>query len=536
MSEFAGENRRTLKKKNKDINISNQKVSTRDKNQPQKAGITEIKSNKNNNLLKDEQIKELEEEIDIFEKTKKLEKELEKKKLEMENQNQLDIEKIKSLNEDLSAYAKKKQELSSKNNKILTEMKQIAQDLSKKFTDSKLLKIMKKQNLKKNFNFEVFLREKQKNTKIKFIDINNKEIENLKKLLKKTDIENEEKLKEDLDNLNNEITSKQNELEELKKIKKEHELCEKMISRLNTQLNLLKNDIDLYTKIGNKNESEQVEKKEPIKLKATNKTMEYGDKVRYKSLKIERNKYSSIEMINQYKLYNNIANSYDKNQNTLKQTINIADIEAENNNNHLKSVADYSYSLHSFQLFMKNKDSKIKITSPKNYLFTEKEKKIMNRMIPERLMTDINIRYNDIDNQIKNVEEEKEKEHQGLKLKISNNDVKIKHLKLQIKEETFKRIEKNKKFVENKKKIKELENEIKKINENIIKEEKDYKRKIRSLKAYEEAIEKMKINDQKLKEMKEEEKEKVEKEKEGEEGGEEEGEEGDDEFGEVSDN
>jgi hypothetical protein len=363
--------------------------------------------------------------------------------------------------------------------------------------------------MEKNFNFEVNLREKQKKAKKNFININEKEIEKLKKLLNQTNYkENEEKLSEDLEKLNNEITFKENELEELQKIKKEHEFCEKMISKLNLELNLLKDDIDLKTKIGNMNETEKIEKKEPIKLEVINKTMEYGDKVRYRSLKVERNKYSSIEMVNQYKLYNNIVNGYNTsqniNKNTLRETINKTDIDdVNNNNNHLKSSADISHSLQYFQLFMKNKDSKLKISNPKNYLFSEKEKEAMNKLMTERLVTDMNERYNSIDSQIKNVEEEKKKEHKGIKIKIVNNDVKIKHLQLQIKEENIKRIEKNKKFVENNKKIKDLQNEIKKISENIKKEEKNYAKKVQRNETFKEKIENIKIIKQKIKEMKE---------------------------------
>ena len=541
MSGVEGQNKRTIKKKKTNNMIkSNQKVSTRDKNHIIKEDKTEIKSTIDNKLQNNGQIKETEEEIDIFEKTKKLEEELEKKKSEMESKAQIDIDKIKSLNENLSAFAKEKQLLMAKNNKILSEMKQIAQNFSKKFPNAKLSKMInEKKKMEKNFNFEVNLREKQKKAKKNFININEKEIEKLKKLLNQTNYkENEEKLSEDLEKLNNEITFKENELEELRKIKKEHEFCEKMISKLNLELNLLKDDIDLKTKIGNMNETEKIEKKEPIKLEVINKTMEYGDKVRYRSLKVERNKYSSIEMLNQYKLYNNIVNGYNTsqniNKNILRETINKTDIDdVNNNNNHLKSSADISHSLQYFQLFMKNKDSKLKISNPKNYLFSEKEKEAMNKLMTERLVTDMNERYNSIDSQIKNVEEEKKKEHKGIKIKIINNDVKIKHLQLQIKEENIKRIEKNKKFVENMKKIKELQNEIKKINEKIKKEERNYKKKVKSNEEFKKQIENIKINNQKMKEMKK--KENEDENKEGEEEGEGEGEgeeEEDDEMGE----
>jgi hypothetical protein len=427
----------------------------------------------------------------------------------MESKAQIDIDKIKSLNESLSAFAKEKQLLMRKNDKILSEMKQIAKNFCEKFPDSKLSKLINKKKLEKNFNFEVNLREKQKKAKIKFININEKEIKKLNKILKNTTAgENEEKLKEDLDKLNNEITFKENELEELKKIKKEHKFCEKMISKLNLELNLLKDDIDLKTKIGNMHEAEKIEKKEPVKLNVISKTMEYGENVRYKSLKVERNKYSSIEMVNKYKLYNNIVDGYNTsrniNKNTLTQTINKTDLnDGNNNNNHLKSSADIPYSLHDFQLYMKKKDSKLKISKPENYLFSEKEKKIMIKLIPERLVTDINERYNNIDNQIKIIEEEKKKEHKGIKKKIEKNDVEIKHLQLQLKEENIKRIEKNKKFVENNKKIKDLQNEIKKISENIKNEEINYAKKVQRNETFKEKIENIKIIKQKIKEMKE---------------------------------
>ena len=133
MSGVEGQNKRTIKKKKTNNMIkSNQKVSTRDKNHIIKEDKTEIKSTIDNKLQNNGQIKETEEEIDIFEKTKKLEEELEKKKSEMESKAQIDIDKIKSLNENLSAFAKEKQLLMAKNNKILSEMKQIAQKNSLK--------------------------------------------------------------------------------------------------------------------------------------------------------------------------------------------------------------------------------------------------------------------------------------------------------------------------------------------------------------------------------------------------------------------
>ena len=537
-----GENRRTTTKHTKNgSKASTKKVSTEDKNNSQ-ANVTETKNTKKNKSEGNSQKKEQEKE-NIFEKIKKLEEELEKKKSEIESKAQIDIDKIKSLNESLSAFAKEKKLLLTKNNKILSEMNLISQDFSKNFSNKKLLKILKKKKLEKNFNFEVYLREKQKKAKKNFININEKEIEKLKKLLEDvTNGENEEKLNADLENLNNEITFKENILEELKKTKKEHEFCEKMISKLNIELNLLKNDIDLKTKIGNMNEAEKIEKKKPTKLKVISRNMEYGEKVRHKAIKFERNKYSSIEVANNYKLYNKIIGGYNVSRNVnkspLRQTINIADIADGNNNNHnhLKSSADFSCSLNSFQLSMNNKDSNLKSISSRNYLFSQEEKEIMKIFMPERLLTDINERYNNVDNQIKKIEEEKEKEHKGIKNKIDNNDTKIKHLQLQIKEERIKKINKNKKYVDNKKKIQDLQNEIKKISEMITKEEKIYKKKVKSHEKLKKEIENIKINKQKMKEKEDEDEDEDENKEEDKEEDEKEGEEEEDEMEEESDN
>ena len=293
MSEQEGENKRTVKRSKKGPETDQKKVSTRDKDQPTNNDMIQInvsgknknknndaKASQNNNQTKGQEEKKL----DVYEQTQKLQKELEEKKMKMEQQNQEDIDKINLLNQNLSTFDKRQKVLLSKNNKLLSELKQIDQQVSNKLTNSKLSKVIaKKKKLGRNFNIEIKAKEGQKKTKIKYIKINDKEIQRLNKMLEKTDEENEDKLNEDLARLNEEITNKENFIKDLKKMKKEHELCEKMISKLNLELNLLKNDIDLKKKIGNMMEAEKVEKKEPIKLQPITKNIEYGEKIRNKS-------------------------------------------------------------------------------------------------------------------------------------------------------------------------------------------------------------------------------------------------------------
>ena len=499
MSEEEGQNKRKVKKVKKGTTTANEKISTQDMDQPINIDKTQIritgnKKTKNNDtkgLQNNNQTKAKEEKkIDVFEQTQKLKEELETAKLEMESSAQDNIYKINSLNKDLSDYDKEQKELLLKNNKLLSELKQIDQQVSSKFSGSKLSKIIaKKKKLGKNFNIEIKAKEGQKNTTIKYIKINDKEIKKLNKLLEKSEEENEEKLNEDLSRLNEEITLKQNLIEELKKMKKEHEYCEKIISRLNIQLNLLKNDIDLKKKIGSMIEAEKVEKKEPIKLHDITKNMKYGTKIRNKSKILEKNKYSAINMVNRYKLYNNIVNEFDAednkkiniNKSTSRRNVKKLDFDDEkDNNNHLGTSADISYSFKMFRSYMKSQDSKIKITNPEIYLFSQKEKNMFNKLIPKQYMDDFNKRYNDIDNEIKDFEKEKKKENNNIKSQINKDKMIIEMKNLQIKEEAMKMIEQNKTFTKNKRKIMDLKNEIKKYNESIQKEKKNFAKKIKS--------------------------------------------------------
>ena len=83
--------------------------------------------------------------------------------MKMEQQNQEDIDKINLLNQNLSTFDKRQKVLLSKNNKLLSELKQIDQQVSNKLTNSKLSKVIaKKKKLGRNFNIEIKAKEGQK--------------------------------------------------------------------------------------------------------------------------------------------------------------------------------------------------------------------------------------------------------------------------------------------------------------------------------------------------------------------------------------
>ena len=194
MSEQEGEKRRKEKRSKKGTKTENKNISTSDIDQPANNGKTQINisdiSGKNKNKNKDtkplpnnKQTNGQEEnQLNVFEQTQKLQKELEEKKLKMEQQNQEDIDKINSLNQKLSTFDKRQKVLLSKNNNLISELKQIDQQVSNKLTNSKLSRVIaKNKKLGRNFNIEIKAKEGQKKTKIKYIKINDKEIQRLNK-------------------------------------------------------------------------------------------------------------------------------------------------------------------------------------------------------------------------------------------------------------------------------------------------------------------------------------------------------------------
>ena len=516
MSNNAGENKRVVKKGKNTEKTLNIKISTEDKDQIGKDNNKTLKKNHSATLKNVDQI--VEEDIDVFEKTKNLQQELDNLKIEMNNTSQREFSQLEDLNNRISILHQNEINLVSKKNNLMSKLKGIEQQVSEKFSSkfkiSKVLAKKKELEKKKDINTQIKSTEKQQKTAQKNIKYYEKEIKKLEELLEENKDGKGEELNTKLTDLNKSINENLNRIKELNKMKKTHQYCVNAITNLNIKLNELKNEIEFQKKLLNMKESKEKKEadnilqresspNEPIIIKRNvdansnyGKKVIFSEKIRDKSLKMASNKYSSKQMINKYKYYNYLTNELDDksmidNKNNIKNRKSLDNNINQTSRNQVKTMANAEQS--SFSEYMKKEiPSKIKITKPKNYLISEKENKYISKLLPEDYVKKVTEKYGEIENQIKEIEGGKKKENKQLKSALDEDKIQIERLNLKNKEEEMKKIKNNDIFTKNKKKILDLKKQISELNENINKEKAMIKKKDKNIEFLSKKIEELK--------------------------------------------
>jgi hypothetical protein len=531
MSNNAGENKRVVKKGKNNEKTLNIKISTQDKDPIEKNNKNKtLKKNHSATLKSVDQI--IEEDIDVFEKTKKLEQELDNLKIEMNNTSQREFRQLEDLNNQISELHQNEINLVSKKNNLMTKLKGIEQQVSEKFSSkfkiSKVLAKKKELEKKKDINSQIKSTEKQEKTAQKNIKYYEKEIQKLEELLEENKDGKEQELNTKLNDLNKEINENQNRIKELNQMKKNHQYCDNAITNLNIKLNELKNEIEFQKKLLSMKEAKEKKEadnilqresspNEPIITKANvdansnyGKKVIFAEKVRDKSLKMASNKYSSKQMINRYKYYNFLTNEADDkslidNNNNAGKRNNLEKNIYQTSRSQVKTMANAEQ--YSFSAYMRNEiPAKINTTKPKNYLISEKENKYMSKLLPEDYVKKVTEKYGEIENQIKEMEDDKKKENKQIKSSLDDDKIQIERLNLKNKEEEMKKIKYNDTFTKNKKKILDLKKHISELNENINKEKAMIKKKDKNIEFLNRKIEEL-INMKNKRENEEEEEE-----------------------------
>ena len=538
MSNKAGENKRVVKKGKNTENTLNIKISTEDKDQ---IGNKTLKKNRSATLKNVDEI--VEEDIDVFEITKNLQQELDNLKIEMNNTSQRDFRELEELNNKISELHQNELNLVSKKNNLMSKLKGIEQQVSEKFSSkfkiSKVLAKKKELEKKKDLNSQLKSAEKQEKTAQKNIKYYEKEIKKLEELIEENKEGREGELNTNLTELNKSINENLNRIKELNKMKKNHQFCSNAITNLNIKLNELRNEIEFQKKIlnmkeskGNKEADNIIQREsspnEPIKIKNKvdansnyGKKMIFAEKIRGKSLQTVTNKYNSKQMINKYKYYNYLTNELDDKSLKDNKSNNINRKSLDNNINQasrsqVKTMANIEP--YSFSEYMKYEvPAKIKITKPKNYLISENENKYISKLLPEEYVKKVTEKYDEIENQIKEIEGDKKKENKQLKSSVDDNKIQIERLNLKNKEEEIKKIKYNSTLTKNKKKILDLKKQISELNDNIKRETAMIKKKDKNIEFLNKKIEEL-INMKNKGENEEEEGEDGEEGEEGEEG------------------
>ena len=285
---------------------------------------------------------------------------------------------------------------------------------------------------------------------------NQKEIKKLNILIEENKEGDEEKLTDELKEINNNINKIENDIKELNKIKLQHKSCKKNENMLKCQLNVLKNDCEFESKKG---DIVVIKKKEQTKIKMVNMTMKYGEDIRKKMLEKATNKYNSIQNIFKYNSYNYLIKEFkdDKKEN-IKNGSSYKMLKSEGN----MQLPDFTTYL------KKNISFKIDNKTPKKYLFSQEEKEMFKKLLPKEYYNNYNDKYNKVENELTEIED-KFKGNNIIKNQIYSDNIKNAVSNLKLKELSYKIsnlkiiIGKNDKTIlDMKKKIKVLNNDIKK--------------------------------------------------------------------------
>ena len=466
-----GQNKRKVKK-TKNNAIMNIKVSTQDKDILSKdneinLNIEGTKKAKGKNATLNSIVKK-EEKIEtrisnLIQQNEKLTKELDQIKSNIKIIEEKEISEIVSLNQEFSTKESEQVKLYKDNQVLLSNLKKIDEEVANRYADkfkiSKLISKQKKMANVTNLDTEIKSKEIQAENIQKFINYNKKEVQKLKDLLEQYGENTEEKLSEELNELNAKINEIQIEIKRLNHIKLQHKHCQKQKYILQSKLNVVSNDLEFESKKSNMIETE---KKEPTKIKNVNMSMEYGEKVRNKSLQNAKNKFSNKIKILNYKSYDYLINEFNENRKS-KDNLTIS-YKNEDKSNNLKTSGNIENS--ALSSYFRDVNHKIDTSTPKKYLFNEKEKEVLKKLIPNEYYNNINEKYKNAENQLTEIED-MFKDNDAIRNQLYYDNVRNEAVNLKLKEQIQIKTNLNIDYNKNHKKMADLKKKIKELTDSM---------------------------------------------------------------------
>ena len=424
MSDKAGQNKRTVKKTNKCIKTMNIKISTEDKDAVKSNSKSPKKTNKKNTTKNNNANLTQKSEVDIFQKTKQLQNELNKLNLTIKTEAEKDFDEINSLKTNISELENQQVELSKENKKLISKLKGLENDINQKFSSkfklSKIVANQKKLANKTDIEKQIKSKEKQVETAQKNMKYMEKEYAKLSDMVEKSKNGEDKILEEELSGISKKIEYMESEIQKLLSIRAEHESCEKKRLLLISQINVLSNEIEFESKkqnipmgtlptIGKEKKGNSESKKKKEDPKNPTKSMEYSQKIR-KDLFKDVEKYNTRAQLAKYKIFNALKKEFEEKSD---ENFTSRNVNGENKNQVPQRIG---YSLSSIA-YLKEIKSKIDDSAPKKNLFSEKDKEILQKLIPENNLNSLNERYNNIETEINKMDEEKTKENKEIKNK-----------------------------------------------------------------------------------------------------------------------
>jgi len=491
-----GQNKRKVKK-TKNNAIMNIKVSTQDKDILSKdneinlniEGSKKAKGKNATLTVKKEKEENIETRISkLVEQNEKLTKELDQIKSDVKIIEEKEISEIVSLNQEFTTKENEQVKLYKNNQVLLSNLKKIDEEVASRYADKfKIAKLISKQKKKANvtnLDTEIKSKEIQAENIQKFINYNKKEVQKLKDLLEQNGENTEEKLSDELNELNAKINEIQIEIKKLNHIKLQHKHCQKQKYILQSKLNVVSNDLEFESKKSNMIEAE---KKEPTVIRNVNMTMEYGEKVRNKSLQNAKNKYNSKIKIFNYKSYNYFVNESNENRKS-KDNLTIS-YKNEDKSNNLKTSGNIENS--AMSSYFRDVSHRIDVSTPKKYLFNEKEKEVLKKLIPNEYYNNINEKYKNAENQLTEIEDML-KDNDAIRNQLYYDNVRNEAVNLKLKEQIQIKTNLNIDYNKNHKKISDLKKKIKELTDSMNAQESLLNKKNKRNKAIKKKINELK--------------------------------------------
>ena len=402
---------------------------------------TFVNKNSNNDIEEEDLIKETKLEK-LQKKTAELEEELKTKQQEMEIEKNNSCQIVIEMNLSIDENQKKIIKLNKDNKKLMKELKEIKNEVNNKF---KLIKIfdIKRENLNDvENNLQKTLKKREKEIEIQknIHRIVKKEKERYKQLLKSKDTS---ATADELNDLNKEIISIQNQIKMLTKLKEEHKNCIKEINNLSNKYNIIKNDYEFeQKKLNMANNVEITNNKSLIKANSNDYIIERRrNQKKLIENKLRNKKNIKMKMFLKNSIWNELDSAHEK------HVITLCNIKNNKNKNLIKNVSVDNMRL-----------------------FTEEENQVLKKIIPKNILESYQSKFETIGYKRKEVVQ-KFKQNDFMKKGLQQAQDRIDFSSLQMKENKKREMQLKCDVIKYRKKINDITVKINSIN-NLIKEQK----------------------------------------------------------------
>ena len=350
-------------------------------------------------------------------------------------------EEINEINEQLKEKDIDIKKLADDNKVLFNELKNIKEEVDDKMKIIRIIKLKENELLKteERLNKDIKVSEREIIITTRNIEIYKKEKENLEKLLKNNDENKQYNLKLELQNLYLERENLEKVIKDDKTLIKEHKFCEKKKQKLQNKLNIIRNELEFERKKLNMNEQKK------------NDENKYTDDINIDDI----NKKSRI--LNRTEIQSPSI-KFKKKEPTLQKTTTPIWKELEiAHKKYLKSISNMTAK----QIFENN----IQDERSKFGLFSPKE--ILSKLIPNDFLEIYQQRYDNVEMQKQEIEEQILYGNSNVKQEIKENKNKIDKSNLKMKEQNIKTGKLNEDLSKLKRLSNECNNEIKIVNEHL---------------------------------------------------------------------